>query len=108
MIGHLLNTTVTVHRPTFTPDGRGGRTSAFAPAGEVRAQVCQPAPAEGTRAGQDGAVLLHRVYVAPGDDVRRGDELDTGGPRRLRVVDVVSASRAAYKRLDCEVVQGGA
>jgi head-tail adaptor len=107
MIDHLLNSTVTVYRAAFTPDGRGGRTSAFSSQGTVRAKVGQPQAVEGMIAGRDGAMLLTPVHVAYSEDVARGDELDTGAPRRLRVLGVVNDSRLTYKRLDCEVIQGG-
>lgn len=108
MIGHLLNTVVTVYRPTMSSDGRGGRSRTFATAGSMLAKVGQPRASEGTLAGRDGAMLVTPVHLEAGSDVRRGDELDTGGPRRLRVVDVVTDSRGTYLRADCEVVQGGA
>lgn len=107
MIGHLLNTTVTVYRPAFAADGRGGRTTTFSSVGTVRAKVGQPTATEGVIAGRDGAMLLTPVHLAYSADVQRGDELETDGPRRLRVVAVVSNSRRTYKRADCEVVQGG-
>lgn len=108
MVGHLLNAVVTVYRPTMAPDGRGGRARTFSSVGAMRAKVGQPGAAEGTLAGRDGAMLMTPVHLEAGSDVRRGDELDTGGPRRLRVVDVVTDSRGTYLRADCEVVQGGA
>lgn len=107
MIGHLLNTTATVYRPAFAADGRGGRTTTFTAAGTVRVKVGQPTAAEGVIAGRDGAMLMTPVHLAYSADVRRGDELDAGGPRRLRVLGVVSDSRRTYKRADCEAVQGG-
>lgn len=107
MIDHLLNSTVTVYRPAPTPDGRGGSTTAFASQGTARAKVGQPQPVEGVIAGRDGAMLLTPVHVAYSEDVARGDELDVAGDRRLRVVAVINDSRTTYKRLDCEVIQGG-
>ena len=107
MIDHLLNSTVTVYRTTYSADGRGGRAGTFASVGTVRAKVGQPAQVEGMIAGRDGTMLLTPVHVAYTEDVRRGDELDTGGSRRLRVVAVSNDSRTTYRRLDCEVVQGG-
>lgn len=106
MIGHLLNAAVTVYRPAFTADGRGGRTRAMNEQGSIRARIVQPTDVERTVAGQDGATLYHVVHVAYGADVERGDELDTGGSRRLRVVAVVSDSSGTYKRLDCRVIEG--
>lgn len=108
LVGHLLNTTVDVFRPSFTLDGRGGRSRSFAFVASMRAKVGQPRPSEGTLAGRDGAMLMTPVHLDAGADVRRGDELEVGQARRLRVVDVVTDSRGAYLRADCEVVQGGA
>ena len=105
MIAHLLNTTVTVYRATYAADGAGGRTSTMASQGTVRAKVGQPAQVEGIIAGRDGAMLLTPVHVEFAADVQRGDHLDTGGDRRLRVVAVVNDSRRTYKRADCEVIQ---
>ncbi len=107
LVGHLLTDTVDVFRPTFTPDGRGGRSASFAFVASMRAKVNQPSPSEGKLAGRDGAMMVTPVHLDAGVDVRRGDELEVGGPRRLRVVDVVTNSRASYLRADCEVVQGG-
>lgn len=106
MIRHLLNSSVDVYRATFTDDGRGGRTSALAKVGAVRARVSQPSAEERMVAGQRGAILEHVVHVMNVEDVRRGDELDHGGPRRLRVQGVVEDSSATYKRLECQVVEG--
>jgi hypothetical protein len=107
VIAHLLNSTVTVYRATFVADGRGGRTSTFASQGTVAAKVGQPAQVEGVIAGRDGAMLLTPVHLAADAGVLRGDELDAGDDRRLRVVAVVTNSRDTYLRADCEVVQGG-
>lgn len=107
MIGHLLNTTVVLYRQTFVADGRGGRTGTFASQGTVRAKVGQPVATEGVYGGRDGAMLLTPVHVSWSTDIRRGDELDTGDDRRLRVVGVVNNSRETYKRANCEVIQGG-
>jgi SPP1 family predicted phage head-tail adaptor len=106
MIRHLLNAGVDVYRATFTDDGRGGRTSTLAKVGTVRARVAQPSAAERAVAAQLGAVLEHVVHVEHVADVERGDELDTGGPRRLRVQSVVIDSSSTYKRLECQVIEG--
>lgn len=107
MIGHLLNSSVTVYRPLFAADGRGGRIKTMAAVGTIRAKVDQPAAAERAVAAQEGATLTHVVHAAYSADVDRGDELDVGGPRRLRVLAVVNNSRRTYKRLECQVIQGG-
>lgn len=108
MIEHLLNSEATVYRPAFAADGRGGRTATVSAVGTVRAMVGQPSAVEVVEAGQHGARLLTPVHMAATADVRRGDELDVGGARRLRVVAVVSDSRGTYRRADCEVMQGAA
>lgn len=105
MIAHRLNADVEVFRPSYAPDGVGGRTQTFASVGTIRAQVSQPNAAERVAAQQLGANLTHVVHTTYGADVERGDELDAGGPRRLRVLAVVTNSRATYKRLECEVAQ---
>lgn len=107
MIGHRLNSTLTVYRATFSDDGAGGRTKTFAENGTIRAQVNQPTAAERAAAAQLGANLSHVVHTTYGADVERGDELDNGGARRLRVVAVLNDSRETYSRLECEVVEGG-
>lgn len=111
MIGHLLNRTVTVHRPQTTPDDVGGYTVAYVEVGEIRAQVNQPTPAERQLAAQFGANLSHVVHALYGEDVRRGDELggelpsDVPVGSRLRVISAVSDSRSTYTRVECEITQ---
>lgn len=107
MIEHRLNETLTVYRATFTSDGAGGRTKSTAEQGTIRAQVNQPSATERLAAAQLGSNLSHVVHTTYGADVERGDELDDGGARRLRVLDVMHDSRRTYYRLECEVVQGG-
>lgn len=106
MIGHRLNSTLTVHRPTVIADGAGGGVKTFSELGTIRAQVSQPSAQERLVAAQAGALLTHVVHVANGEDVQRGDELDTGTGRRLRVLAATHDSRNTYLRLDCEQVQG--
>ena len=108
MIEHRLNSTLTVYRGAFTNDGAGGRTEAFTEHGTIRAQVNQPSEQERLAAAQLGAELSHVIHTTYGADVERGDQLATvDGGRRLRVRAVFNDSRRTYKRLDCEVAQGG-
>lgn len=106
MIRHLLNASIDVYRATLIDDGRGGRSSTVAKVGTVRARVAQPSATERAVAAEMGAVLEYVVHVEPDADVARGDELDTGDARRLRVQAVVSDSSATYRRLECQVIQG--
>lgn len=111
MIGHLLVSTLTVHRPISTDDGLGGTEVVMVEAGDIAAQVSQPTPVELQVAAQWGAQLTHVIHAAAGADVRRGDELagdlpsDVPEGRRLRVISTVSNSRTTYTRVLCEVVQ---
>jgi head-tail adaptor len=106
MIGHLLNRELTVYRAAYVADGAGGRTRTLSEHGTVRGMVTQPSDEERQVAAQEGARLDSVVYTTNGADVERGDELDDGGARRLRVVSVIENSRETYARLHCEVVQG--
>lgn len=106
MIRHLLNSSVDVYRATHADDGRGGRTSTPTKVGTIRARVAQPSATERLVAAERGAVLEYVAHVLHGADVRRGDELDHGGVRRLRVQAVVEDSSQTYKRLELQVVEG--
>ncbi len=105
MIGHRLNEELTVYRATDAPDGAGGSTRTFAAVGSIRAQVSQPSAAERTVAAQTDANLTHVVHTFYGEDVQRGDELDRGEGRRLRVLAVLHDSRRTYFRVECEGTQ---
>lgn len=106
MIRHRLNSSLTVYRASYAADGAGGRTKTFASHGTIRAQVNQPTAQERMVAAQLGADLSHVIHTTSTADVERGDELDAGGPRRLRVMAVIQNSRMTYKRLECQVVEG--
>lgn len=106
MIEHLLNSELTVYRAAYVADGAGGRTKTFAEQGTIRASVAQPTDMERNTAAQFGARLDSLVYTTSGADVERGDELDDGGARRLRVIAVERNSRRTYYRLHCTVAQG--
>jgi hypothetical protein len=110
-IGHLCRTVLTVHRPTPTDDGMGGRTVTYTSIGQVRVQVNQPTAEERMLAQQAGAELSHVLHAVASVDVRRGDELDGDLPsdvpvgRRLRVIATVSNSRSTYTRIEAEITQ---
>lgn len=107
-VRRLLNTTVEVWRPSTTDDGSGGQTTdVLLVDARVRARVSQPAPAGGdtganrTDGNQSGADLITPIYFAPGQDVRRGDEIRAPGGRVFDVDAVVDPSEVAYVRADC-------
>jgi head-tail adaptor len=105
VIGHLLNSTVTVYRPSTVTDAVGGQTVTLASVGTVRAKVGQPSAAEMRTAGQWAAQLTHTVHAHRDADLERGDELDTGAAGRLRVLAIVQDSHRTYLRADCEAFQ---
>lgn len=105
MIGHWLNRTLQVWRPHTAPDGAGGQTVTYVrhPA-DVRAKTDQASAAERILAQQAGSVHTHSVYLPPGADVARGDEL-RGDGQTLRVLSTVQPSSTRYLKADCELTQ---
>lgn len=104
-IEHWLNRTLQVWRPATAPDGAGGQAVTYVrqPA-DVAAKVDQPTAAERMLAAQAGATLAHPVYLLPGADVRRGDEL-RGDGEVLRVVSTSGPSTPRYLKADCELIE---
>lgn len=109
MIAHLLAERVDVYRTESTADGMGGmRTDRVRVAEQVPARVAQPSASERVAADMARARLTHRGYLAPGTDVRRGDELRGALGERYRVNAVVSPSvPGVYVRVDLEQLQHG-
>lgn len=110
MIGHRLNTELSVDRPQTVPDGAGGTTVTMTAVGTVWFQVSQPTPDERMLAQQAGVDLAHVLHTDFGADVRRGDELEGDFPSdvaRARVVSAVSDSQSTYLRVEVEAVQAG-
>ncbi|WP_017599201.1 phage head closure protein [Nocardiopsis lucentensis] len=103
-IGHLLNVEVTLWRRTTVPDGSGGQTTTWVEIGPVRCRISQPSVAERVAARQVGADHTQPIYLAPGTDVHRGDELRRAG-QTWRVVAAVVPSEDVYLRADCELIQ---
>lgn len=103
-VGHLLNDSVEVWRPSTVPDEGGGQVVTYTQVGVERARLSQPSTStrrnvDEQEADQPHAELTHQVYLAPGADVRRGDELRQAG-LVLRVVATVTPSVPAYLRAD--------
>jgi head-tail adaptor len=103
-VGRLLNREMEVWRPTSAPDGVGGRTTTEVLVGTVRAKVDQPSAGDREMAGRTESLHTHTVYLPPGADVGRGDEL-RGAGQRLRVHHVYEPSAPNYVRADCELTQ---
>lgn len=104
MIGHLLNRTLGVWRPSTEADGAGGQTVTLVPVGDVRAKVDQPTAEERREADQWGAEHTHTARFLPSADVARGDEL-RGGGQRFRVLATLTNSRATYLRAPVQLVE---
>ncbi|MEU3600884.1 head-tail adaptor protein [Streptomyces sp. NPDC006798] len=104
-IGHRLNRTLEVWRPQTDPDGYGGQTVTYVrqPV-DVRAKVDQPGTSDRMLAQQAGSEHTHTVYLLPGADVARGDEL-RGRGQVLRVLAVAEPSATRYRRAECHLVQ---
>ncbi|WP_327268809.1 phage head closure protein [Streptomyces sp. NBC_01218] len=110
--GRHLNRRLTVWRPTTTDDGYGGQTTTLVQqAGTVRAKVDQPSNADRMLAQQAGSEHDHTVFLLPGADVRRGDELRgtdrLGTEQRFRVLAVVQPSTPVYSKAPCTLIQTG-
>lgn len=103
-IAHLLNRELEVWRPVSEPDGYGGRRTAWSQAGTVPAKVDQAAAAERVLAQQSGSEHTHSVYLLPGSDVLRGDQL-RGDDEVYRVISTVTPSAPAYLKAECALIQ---
>ncbi|MFG2837031.1 head-tail adaptor protein [Streptomyces zaomyceticus] len=103
-ITHLLNRTLEVWRTVSTPDGGGGYETALVRQADVLAKVDQPSASERMLAQQGGAEHTHSVYLLPGADVRRGDEL-RGGGQAFRAVSVVEPSAPVYRKAECQLIE---
>lgn len=108
--GRYLNRRLEVWRPTTVDDGAGGQeTTLIKQAVPVRAKVDQPSPTERLVAAQAGSKHSHDVFLLPGADVRRGDELrgtdGLGTAQKFRVLSVVQPSRPVYSKAFVELIQ---
>ncbi|MFG2307664.1 head-tail adaptor protein [Streptomyces sp. NPDC048566] len=108
-IGRHLNRQLQVHRLQTTDDGHGGQSTEMVLQGSVRAKVDQPSPTERLIAQQAQTRHSHNVYLLPGADVRRGDELRgsdvLGHAQTFRVQAVVQPSTPVYSKALVELVQ---
>lgn len=104
MIGHLLNRTLEVWRPSTETDDVGGQTVTRSQVGTVRAKVDQPTAEERQLAGRWDSEHTHTVYMLVTADVSRGDEL-RGDGQMFRVLAVLEPSRATYRKAPVELIQ---
>lgn len=104
-IVHWLNTPLRVYRAQGTADGSGGQAVTWAPVGEVMAKVDQPLERERTVADQHGSDQDYPIYLAPGTDVLRGDQLRHDDGRVWRVNGTFTPSTPLYLRCEAELIQ---
>ncbi|MFG2993955.1 head-tail adaptor protein [Streptomyces sp. NPDC048257] len=107
--GRHLNRRLQVWRPITSDDGAGGQDTTLVLQGTVRAKVDQPSNADRMLAAQAGSQHDHTVFLLPGADVRRGDELRgtdrLGTAQVLRVLAVVEPSTPVYRKAPCQLMQ---
>ncbi|MFH8797057.1 head-tail adaptor protein [Streptomyces sp. NPDC017941] len=104
--GRLLNRSVQVWRQVTSDDGGGGQETAWVVQSTQRARLSQPSARERQAADQAEADLTHIVYLLPGADVRRGDELRPPAGPALDVTAVFEPSEpGTYLRADCTARQ---
>lgn len=108
-IGRYLNRQLQVWRPQTVPDGSGGQQVTLVLQGTVRAKVDQPSPTERMVAAQTESRHSHDIYLLPGADVRRGDELRgtdaLGTDQVFRVQSVIQPSTPVYTKALVELTQ---
>ncbi|MFI8988659.1 phage head closure protein [Streptomyces antimycoticus] len=105
VVSHLLNTTVEVWRAITEDDGGGGQSTTWQQLGTQRARLSQPSARERQAADQSGAELTHIVYLTPGADVRRRDELRRDGLVLEVTATFEPSEPGTYLRADCTARQ---
>ncbi|WJD99769.1 head-tail adaptor protein [Streptomyces antimycoticus] len=104
-VGRLLNTTAEVWRATTEDDGGGGQSTTWALQSTQRARLSQPSARERQAADQSSADLTHIVYLTPGVDVRRKDELRRDGLVLEVTATFEPSEPGTYLRADCTARQ---
>ncbi|MFM9634379.1 head-tail adaptor protein [Streptomyces galilaeus] len=107
MIGHWLNRELQVWRPVTADDGHGGQTTSHSRQPEpVAAKVDQPSATEGGTGPATAGDHTHDIYLLPGADVRRLDELrDAATGEKWQVRHVVGPSTARYRKAQSLLIQ---
>lgn len=107
MIGHWLNRQLEVWRRQTADDGHGGQTTALAQQPDpVAAKVDQPGVTEGGTGAATSGEHTHDIYLQPGADVRRLDELrDASTGERWQVRQVLGPSTARYRKAQSQLIQ---
>lgn len=107
MIGHWLNRQLEVWRPTTADDGHGGKATTLTQQPEpVAAKVDQPGAAEGGTGAATAGENTHDIYLQPGADVRRLDQLrDASTGETWQVRHVLAPSSTRYRKAQSLLIQ---
>lgn len=92
MIAHMLNTTITVTRPTQTTT-KGSKVNSFqSHLSAVPARVHQMSGSEAVSYGSERGANPFRISVEPGNDIQRGDRVSYTDPLgTVRTIDLQEA-----------------
>lgn len=104
-VGRLLKASVEVWRAATVDDGGGGQSTTWQQIGTQRARLSQPSARERQAADQSSADLTHIVYLTPGADVRRRDELRRDGLVLEVTATFEPSEPGTYLRADCTARQ---
>ena len=80
----MLTDDFTIKRKVLTPDGFGGFSSTLSTIGTVKGRLDDETTKESPRARQDVEFIKERLFVLPGTDIKREDQVEGLG-RTFRV-----------------------
>lgn len=104
MIEHLLNRQMDVWRADPTTDAGGGQEAPRTQVGTVWVRLSRPTSTEHEISQQERGWVDYDVYMAPGADVRRADQL-RDSELTLKVLATMRPSEAIYTKAECEQQQ---
>lgn len=87
-----------VWRRVDTPDGMGGSTPSWQPAGTTRIQLVSAGAAERETAGQEGADITHMAILPRRSELARGDRVVVDDQTVELVTPPVAATHGAVCR----------
>lgn len=97
MIKHLLNETLEHWREERIPDGAGGWYKEWVKKGNVRGRM-KPGTGftETYRAATLEALMIWTLYVEPGQDIERDDQIRKGNEIWWKVIGTYEPSQKGY------------
>ncbi len=103
MIDALYIHSLTISRPTRTPDGQGGWAIGYTELGGIAGRLRPAGASEQTVADQQQAKVTHVLYCAADEDIRRGDLVSVAGVT-VEVVAVREPSHMGH-HLECDCAE---